>query len=63
MEMSPRSAGLEKKRAHEPNKGCNEFSVKGKEVEKSRKESHFKKREESPFASFLAFLSVFALVF
>jgi hypothetical protein len=34
-----------------------------KGVEKARKEKHFKKREESPFASFLTFLSVFALVF
>jgi len=32
-------------------------------VEKARKENHFKKREQSFFAPFRAFLSVFALVF
>lgn len=34
-----------------------------KGVEKSRKENNFKKREQSPFATFLAFHSVYASVF
>jgi hypothetical protein len=34
-----------------------------KEVAKARKENHFQMREQSTFVSFLAVLSVFALVF
>jgi hypothetical protein len=50
-------------RTYNPNKDCQYLMQRREGVEKARKEKHFKKREQSFFASFRAFLSVFALVF
>ncbi|MDH3453519.1 MAG: hypothetical protein OEL80_00110 [Desulfuromonadales bacterium] len=53
----------ENKRTYNPNKGGKDSTQRREEVEKTRKQNHLKKGEQSPFASFLAFLSVFALGF
>jgi hypothetical protein len=54
---------LIKKRVYNPNKGCKVLTQSREEVENERKENLFKMREQLPFASFLAFLGVFALTF
>ena len=50
-------------RDYNPNKGGNYLTQRREGVEKARKENHIKKRKQSNFAPFLAFLSVFALLF
>jgi len=43
--------------------GGNSFNAKARRGRESPQRIHFKKREHAPFASFLAYLCVFALSF